>query len=1018
MRWSLPAICGAIGLAIVLTLAHGSGASAAAPAAWVSRAGLPAARAVLSAATAPDGSIYVMGGENASFVATDEVDIYHPASDTWTTGPSLPAPRDSAGAATVGHTIYLIGGFVGTDQTSTNTVLALDVDSGTWSQVASMPTARAVPAVTVGHDGLIYVIGGFDHYGSSQAGSANSLNAVEAYDPTSNTWSSLASLPGPPGISGYENAGDAGAAAVTGPDGKIYVFGGCAGPQNACQLESSIFVYDPSSPSSGWAVIDAPFATARDNPGGAVSPDGTIYAIGGAGDHDGLIIPGISSVETYTIGSSTGWSTGPSLLTGRSDFAVAAGTDGTFYAFGGSSGFGSFTSSVEALPAHTLSLSAPASATLGTPFSVTLTVSDRSGATDSGYRGTVHFSSSDSGSDVSLPADYTFTATDAGSHTFSVTLGTVGTQTISVADTSDSAISTSASIQVGKQNQTIDFAQPDDTTYGVVPFTVSASASSSLPVSFMASGQCSLTQDSGSSVGTVTIIGAGSCTIKASQAGNDQYAAAPDVSRTFQIAKATLTVTADNQTKIFGWPNPPLTFSFSGFVNDEAADVVSGAPLLSTAATTTSPVGSDYAITVGQGTLAAQNYAFKLVDGTLTITAAGSATAVDPASATFDAAGVDLSATVTDRDCPPAPTTCPAVDAGSVTFVVSDSQGQQVGSSVGGDVADGQASASFSIPSGTPAGSYTVTATFQDPAGNFSDSQGTGSLSIGQATPAITWSQPAAIVYGTPLSATQLDATADVPGSFSYTPSSGTILSAGSHTLSVLFTPSDTVDYTTATASVSIEVDPAGTTTAVLDVSTTVGASRVQLSAIISSTTPVDAGSVSFTVSDSQGHQLGTSTSGSVTNGTATAEFSLPSGTPVGSYTVSATYHDPAGNFSDSSGAGRLTIGYGIAPQYNQGQPVPRGSWAVLKLTLTDANGRNLSSGTLAVTALNLAPVGQPWDGTSGNFQRAFTFSRALAPGGGYELLVNTGTLRPGTYVLTFQVAGDPVLHTLQFSVR
>jgi hypothetical protein len=52
----------------------------------------------------------------------------------------------------------------------------------------------------------------------------------------------------------------------------------------------------------------------------------------------------------------------------------------------------------------------------------------------------------------------------------------------------------------------------------------------------------------------------------------------------------------------------------------------------------------------------------------------------------------------------------------------------------------------------------------------------------------------------------QLNATANVPGTFSYSPKEGTVLSAGSHTLTVTFTPSDTVKYTTATATVTLQV--------------------------------------------------------------------------------------------------------------------------------------------------------------------------------------------------------------------
>jgi sugar lactone lactonase YvrE len=76
-----------------------------------------------------------------------------------------------------------------------------------------------------------------------------------------------------------------------------------------------------------------------------------------------------------------------------------------------------------------------------------------------------------------------------------------------------------------------------------------------------------------------------------------------------------------------------------------------------------------------------------------------------------------------------------------------------------------------------------------------------------QATPVITWATPAAITYGTALSATQLNASSGgVAGTFVYSPLAGTTPAAGTNTLSVTFTPTDTTDYTTVTKAVSITV--------------------------------------------------------------------------------------------------------------------------------------------------------------------------------------------------------------------
>jgi hypothetical protein len=77
------------------------------------------------------------------------------------------------------------------------------------------------------------------------------------------------------------------------------------------------------------------------------------------------------------------------------------------------------------------------------------------------------------------------------------------------------------------------------------------------------------------------------------------------------------------------------------------------------------------------------------------------------------------------------------------------------------------------------------------------------------ATPTITWTAPAAITYGTALSATQLNATANYAGTFTYSPASGTVLSAGTQTLNATFTPSDATKVASATAKNSLMVNKA-----------------------------------------------------------------------------------------------------------------------------------------------------------------------------------------------------------------
>ncbi len=82
-------------------------------------------------------------------------------------------------------------------------------------------------------------------------------------------------------------------------------------------------------------------------------------------------------------------------------------------------------------------------------------------------------------------------------------------------------------------------------------------------------------------------------------------------------------------------------------------------------------------------------------------------------------------------------------------------------------------------------------------------------MTVTQAAPVITWAPPAAITYGTALSATQLNASASVAGTLVYTPAAGTVPAAGTDTLSVTFTPTDTTDYSTVTVTVQLTVTQA-----------------------------------------------------------------------------------------------------------------------------------------------------------------------------------------------------------------
>jgi hypothetical protein len=106
------------------------------------------------------------------------------------------------------------------------------------------------------------------------------------------------------------------------------------------------------------------------------------------------------------------------------------------------------------------------------------------------------------------------------------------------------------------------------------------------------------------------------------------------------------------------------------------------------------------------------------------------------------------------------------------------------------------------------AGTHSITASYEGDSQAAESSSAPLTQNVNQATPVVTWPQPAAITYGGALGSGQLNATADVPGTFSYTPAAGTVLPAGNgQTLSVIFTPSSS-NYVAAAKSDTIDVLP------------------------------------------------------------------------------------------------------------------------------------------------------------------------------------------------------------------
>ncbi|MFT3746148.1 MAG: MBG domain-containing protein [Pyrinomonadaceae bacterium] len=188
------------------------------------------------------------------------------------------------------------------------------------------------------------------------------------------------------------------------------------------------------------------------------------------------------------------------------------------------------------------------------------------------------------------------------------------------------------------------------------------------------------------------------------QSGN--YSFGTFTNGTLTVTAAQLTVTADNQTRVYGAPNPALTFQITGFVNGEGVGVLTGTPTISTTATATSAPGT-YPITVAQGTLASANYTFATANGTLTVTIGSTTTTITNAAALGTATSVGQSYPVNWTTTPIAPA------AGTPTGNVTVTDGSQTCTAA---VAVGTCSLTS-----TSSGTKTITATYAGDA-NFTGS--------------------------------------------------------------------------------------------------------------------------------------------------------------------------------------------------------------------------------------------------------------------------------------------------------
>jgi uncharacterized repeat protein (TIGR01451 family) len=250
-------------------------------------------------------------------------------------------------------------------------------------------------------------------------------------------------------------------------------------------------------------------------------------------------------------------------------------------------------------------ISAPASATAGSPFSVTVTAQDAANNTVTGYTGTIHFVSSDSGTGVVLPTDYTFVAGDNGSHTFTngVTLVTAGSQSITVNDTVQT-------LKTGSANVTVNAAALDHIKISPASATILAGGSQAYTAEAFDQYNNSRGDVTGST--SFSIGPNGSCTNGATPSCTATVAGAHTVTGTFsgKSDTASLTVVHGEASKI----------ALSG----STADLASGS---NRALTATIQDAYGNTVTTGSGSGLSVTFAYSAGSGAGTVGGLGSSTA-------------------------------------------------------------------------------------------------------------------------------------------------------------------------------------------------------------------------------------------------------------------------------------------------------------------------------------------------------------------------------------------------------
>ena len=593
------------------------------------------ARAQHTATLLQDGRVLVAGGDSGAGAATNSAEIYDPGSDTWNSvGPLVSARFGHSATLLADGRVAIIGGE--SNGAPVAGIEVFDPNTGLFTQPASLNVGRKGHAAVLLADGRVLVAGGF---GVDAQNNQLALSSVEIFDPATNAVSTAANLNTARGrhsatmvldglvvvAGGSSGQGDLNSIEIYTPGTDAWAFAPATlsaarsghiatllpknnsvlisgGSSNGTALQSA----EMFRPWTGTVVSAGSMNAARvSGTGSSFGAEGMYLAAGGSGSKttEFFRFPTIKTDKddyapgTPVLMSGTGYQpnevVGLNLKQDDGDadinvsvqadaagnisyqgFAPDPGDLGTHFhltAVGQTSGFQAQTVFTDAQIFSVRFAGTGSGTVTGTGFNCT----DTSGVAT----GTCNVGGFNNKNPINLTAvtggsisGWAITAGDA-----TVTSGCTSGSTTCNLQMGNQA--STVTLTINKASQTITFGALAGKIYGDADFTVSATASSGLAVSFnsQTAGVCTV------SASTVHIVAAGDCTIRASQAGDANHLAAPNVDQSFTVAQKSITATVTANNKIYDATTTATqnTCTLSGVLPADSANVTCSAGTLS-----------------------------------------------------------------------------------------------------------------------------------------------------------------------------------------------------------------------------------------------------------------------------------------------------------------------------------------------------------------------------------------------------------------------------------------------------